>query len=58
MIAGVKYYAATGPLTGTRDTESHKNIIYGDGDAPWETAVSNNGNLVDRVVASARTEIP
>ncbi len=38
MVAGIKYYAATGPLSNTRETESHKNIVYGSGDAPWEDA--------------------
>ena len=28
MVAGVKYYTATGPLSGIRETESHKNIDY------------------------------
>jgi hypothetical protein len=28
MVAGVKYYTATGPLSNTRDTESYKNIDY------------------------------
>jgi hypothetical protein len=28
MVAGVKYYTASGPLTNTRDTESNKNIDY------------------------------
>jgi hypothetical protein len=28
MVAGVKYYTATGPLPNTRDTESHKNLDY------------------------------
>jgi Xaa-Pro aminopeptidase len=28
MVAGVKYYTATGPLPGTRETESHKNLDY------------------------------
>lgn len=28
MVAGVKYYVATGPLANTRDTESYKNIDY------------------------------
>jgi hypothetical protein len=28
MVAGVKYHTATGPLSGTRETESHKNIDY------------------------------
>ena len=28
MVAGIKYYTATGPLPTTRDTESNKNIDY------------------------------
>jgi Xaa-Pro aminopeptidase len=38
MVAGVRYYTATGPLSPTRETESHKNLTYGDGDSPWKTA--------------------
>ncbi len=55
MVAGVHYYTATGPLSPTRDTESHKNIQYGDGDRPWESARSN-GNLQQAIVASAKSE--
>jgi Xaa-Pro aminopeptidase len=55
MVAGVQYYTATGPLSPTRETESHKNLVYGDGDSPWETAHSN-GNLQQAVVASAKVE--
>jgi hypothetical protein len=28
MVTGVKYHTATGPLSGTRETQSHKNIDY------------------------------
>jgi Xaa-Pro aminopeptidase len=58
MVAGVKYWVATGPLSNTRETESHKNLRYGDGEAPWEEArpVSQDGSTIDRVVASARGE--
>jgi Xaa-Pro aminopeptidase len=28
MVAGVKYYTAIGPLVGTRETQSHRNIDY------------------------------
>jgi len=28
MVAGVRYYTATGPLASTRETESHKNLDY------------------------------
>ncbi len=28
MVAGVKYYTATGPLSNTRETQSHRNIDY------------------------------
>ncbi len=28
MVAGIKYYTATGPLSNTRDTQSHKNLDY------------------------------
>lgn len=55
MVAGVKYYTATGPLSNTRETQSHKNLTYGDGEAPWED-VHVNGNLQARVVASAKSE--
>ena len=27
MVAGIRYYTATGPLPTTRDTESHKNRV-------------------------------
>jgi Xaa-Pro aminopeptidase len=37
LVAGTRYFAATGPLTTTRETESHKNLSYGDGDKPWES---------------------
>jgi Xaa-Pro aminopeptidase len=56
MVAGVRYYAATGPLSPIRETESHKNIQYGDGDKPWETAIRANGNLKNAVIASAKGE--
>jgi Xaa-Pro aminopeptidase len=55
MVAGVQYYTATGPLSPTRETESHKNLVYGDGDRPWETA-HVNGNLQQAVAASAKIE--
>ncbi len=51
MIAGHRYYTATGPLSPTRDTESHKNLLYGDGSKPWETVRTNN-ELQQSVVAS------
>ncbi|MEM7343777.1 MAG: Xaa-Pro peptidase family protein [Chloroflexota bacterium] len=35
LVAGTRYFAATGPLSPTRETESHKNITYGSGDEPW-----------------------
>ena len=58
MIAGIKYYAATGPLTNTRETESHKNLQYGNGDRPWEGVVNTGGNHNHKnaVVASAKIE--
>jgi Xaa-Pro aminopeptidase len=56
MVAGAHYYTATGPLSPTRETESHKNLQYGDGDSPWET-VRSNGNLQSAVAASAKAEI-
>jgi Xaa-Pro aminopeptidase len=56
IVAGTRYYAATGPLSPTRETESHKNLTYGDGNSPWET-VSHNGNLQHSVVASAKAEV-
>jgi hypothetical protein len=52
----VRYYTATGPLSPTRETESHKNLKYGDGDRPWES-VTSNGNLQQAVAASAKAEI-
>ena len=55
MVAGVQYYTATGPLSPTRDTESHKNLQYGDGSSPWET-VRSNGGLQQAVVAGAKSE--
>lgn len=56
LVAGVRYYTATGPLSPTRETESHKNIRYGDGDHPWENAVSTGGNHRDAVVVGAKRE--
>jgi len=58
IVAGVRYYTATGPLTLTRETESHKNLQYGDGDRPWESVTSKNGNLQQAIAASAKAEIP
>jgi len=57
LIAGVHYYTATGPLASTRETESHKNIQYGDGDTPWEEATTTNGNYRQAVVTSAKGEV-
>jgi Xaa-Pro aminopeptidase len=57
LVAGIRYYAATGPLTNTRESESHKNIHYGNGDRPWEDAVTHNGNLQSAVVTSAKAEV-
>jgi Xaa-Pro aminopeptidase len=56
MVAGAHYYTATGPLSPTRETESHKNLTYEDGDSPWET-VSHNGKPRDTVVAGAIVEV-
>jgi Xaa-Pro aminopeptidase len=56
MVAGVRYYTATGPLSPTRETESHKNLRYGSGDRPWETVEFTGGNHRDAVVASAKME--
>jgi len=58
MVAGVHYYTATGPLSPTRETESHKNLAYGDGDKPWEAVVRTGSNHRDAVVASAKIEVP
>jgi Xaa-Pro aminopeptidase len=44
MVAGIRYYTSTGPLTTTRDTQSHRN----------NSRV--NGKLRDQVVASAAYE--
>ena len=57
IVAGVRYYTATGPLSPTRETESHKNLEYGSGDKPWETVVYTGGNHRDAVVASAKVEV-
>jgi Xaa-Pro aminopeptidase len=57
LVAGIRYYAATGPLTNTRESESHKNIHYGNGDRPWVDAVTHNGNLQSAVVTSAKAEV-
>lgn len=38
LVAGAHYYTATGALTTTRETESHKNIQYGGGAQPWDAA--------------------
>ena len=43
MVAGVRYYTATGPLSLTRETQSHKNLNYGDGNNPWETVTNTGG---------------
>lgn len=56
MVAGVRYYTATGPLSPTRETESHKNLEYGHGDRPWEHVSPRNGNLQNAVAASAKGE--
>jgi Xaa-Pro aminopeptidase len=56
IVAGARYYTATGPLPPTRETESHKNIQYGGGERPWETATRANGNLKEAVTAGARRE--
>jgi Xaa-Pro aminopeptidase len=57
LIAGVHYYTATGPLASTRETESHKNIQYGNGDTPWEEATTTNGNYRQAVVTSVKGEV-
>jgi Xaa-Pro aminopeptidase len=44
MVAGIRYYTASGPLSNTRDTESHKNNPR------------VNGKVRDQVVASAARE--
>lgn len=56
LIAGVRYYTATGPLAPTREIENHKNIQYGSGDQPWEEASRPGSNHRDAVVASAKGE--
>jgi Xaa-Pro aminopeptidase len=56
LIAGVRYYTATGPLALTREIENHKNIEYGSGDHPWENVTRTDGNHWDAVVASATGE--
>jgi Xaa-Pro aminopeptidase len=56
LIAGVRYYTATGPLAPTREIENHKNLEYGSGDKPWENVTIKSGNHRDAVVASAKGE--
>jgi Xaa-Pro aminopeptidase len=56
LIAGVRYYTATGPLAPIREIENHKNIQYGSGDQPWEDATTSNGNYRQAVVTSAKGE--
>jgi Xaa-Pro aminopeptidase len=56
LIAGVRYYTATGPLAPTREIESHQNIRYGSGDEPWEETRPADGKLRQAVVAGARGE--
>jgi hypothetical protein len=64
MVAGVKYYTAGGPLSGTRETQSHKNLDYtgveyggaglpddGDGDRP---AAPADGRGAQRKAGNAR----
>lgn len=43
LVAGTRYFAATGPLSATRETESHKNLQYGRGDSPWEDVAVRHG---------------
>jgi len=56
MVAGVRYYTTAGPLSTTRDTESHKNLAYGDGDKPWESVSYTGGNHRSDVVSGARAK--
>jgi Xaa-Pro aminopeptidase len=56
LIAGVRYYTASGPLAPTREIENHKNIEYGSGDRPWEGATIRDSNHREAVVASAKGE--
>jgi hypothetical protein len=49
MVAGIHYHTATGPLTATRETQSHKNIDYTDVDyggagLPGDPIRKPNGN--------------
>jgi len=46
MVAGVRYYTATGPLPATRETQSHRNNPRFNGET----------NVADQVVSSARGE--
>jgi len=56
MVAGVKYYTASGPLPGIRETQSHKNLDYtgvnygGPGlpDAPVRTGTPSDGHGAQR----------
>ena len=43
LVAGTRYFTATGPLSPTRETESHKNLQYGRGDSPWEDVSIRHG---------------
>ncbi len=54
LVAGARYYTATGPLTTTRETESHKNIEYGRNERPWEAA--NARRPIPRDAAVAKTQ--
>ncbi len=56
MVAGVRYYTATGPLPLTRETESHKNIQYGAGNHPWESATFTGGNHRGAIATGTKVE--
>ncbi len=55
MVAGVKYYTATGPLPNTRDTQSHKNIDY-TGVSYGENKPSKNGKSANGKGKTVKTK--
>lgn len=56
LVAGSRYYTASGPLTTTRETESHRNIEYGGGAAPWEKAAVTGGTHRSKRITRAKNE--
>ncbi|MGH2524227.1 MAG: M24 family metallopeptidase, partial [Anaerolineales bacterium] len=59
MVTGIKYHTATGPLPGTRETESHKNldyrgVKYGGAGLPDEPARSDGRSNHGKATAAPR----